>query len=352
MHHHPHHHPHADDHQHPHPAITLDRRALLRYGAVGLGAALLAACGSSGSAATQTTVESDASTTDGADQSTGTTDATVAASDDVLAGFDAFADSVKTFTSGDVWLVESNGIPAHQMMVGITSWQQQVPIAQPYAGNNAWQIPRVPELADTPVSARTGLFRGAIALAVNGVPIFNALNNRGDAFLVGELDDFGGHCGRADDYHYHVAPLHLEDIVGTGIPIAYALDGFAIYGSVEPDGSPLGELDDYNGHTGADGVYHYHGTTTYPYINGGLVGVVDVSDQVEPQPTTTAFRPAGDPLAGAVITGFEDLGDGSYRLEYTIGGSTGSVGYTVADATVSFEFTSPTGEVSTETYTR
>lgn len=44
------------------------------------------------------------------------------------------------------------------------------------------------ELTEEPVSARTGLFRGAIAIAVSGVPIFNALNNRGDdAFLVGEL---------------------------------------------------------------------------------------------------------------------------------------------------------------------
>ena len=99
-------------------------------------------------------------------------------------------------------------------------------------------------------------------------------------------------------------------------------------------------------------MYHYHGTTTYPYINGGLVGVVEVSDQVEPQPTTPPFRPAGDPLTGATITGFEDLGGGSYRLEFDVDGSIGSIDYTVADASVSFEFTSPTGEVTTETYTR
>ncbi len=180
-----------------------------------------------------------------------------------------------------------------------------------------------------------------------------AQQDRGDdAFLVGELDDFGGHCGRADDYHYHAAPLHLEEAVGSGNPIAYALDGFAIYGSVEPDGSPLGELDEYNGHIGSDGVYHYHGTTTYPYINGGLVGVVQADDQVEPQPVTPAFRPAGDPLPGATITGFEDNGDGSYRLEYTIDDAVGSVDYTVTDTTVRFVFTSPAGDVTTETYTR
>lgn len=301
-------------------------------------------------AATTTTGTTDTTATTGAADAGTVAEATPA---DVLAGFDAFADSVNAFTSGDVWMVECNGIPMHQMMVGITNWQQQVPVAQNYSGANAWQFPVTPRLAAEPVSARTGLFRGAIAIAVNGIPIFNALNNRGDdAFLVGELDEFGGHCGRADDYHYHAAPLHLEALVGPSNPIAYALDGFAIHGSTEPDGSPLEPLDEYNGHTGSDGVYHYHGTTTYPYINGGLVGVVDVSDQVEPQPTTAAFRPAGDPLPGAIITGFDDLGDGSYHLEYTVDGAVGAVDYTVTDSTVTFEFTSPTGEVTTETYTR
>ena len=59
------------------------------------------------------------------------------------------------------------------------------------------------------------------------MPIFNPLNNRGDdAYLFGELDNFGGHCGRADDYHYHLAPVHLEKTIGKGLPIAYALDGY------------------------------------------------------------------------------------------------------------------------------
>ena len=99
-------------------------------------------------------------------------------------------------------------------------------------------------------------------------------------------------------------------------------------------------------------MYHYHGTTTYPYINGGLVGVVSVSDQVDPQPETPPFRPAGDPLPGATITGFDDFGDGSYRLEYTHDGEVGSVAYVVPDTSVAFKSTSPSGEVTTETYSR
>ena len=79
---------------------------------------------------------------------------------------------------------------------------------------------------------------------------------------------------------------------------------------------------------------------------------MSVSDQVDPQPATPSFRPAGEPLAGATITAFDDFGDGSYRLEYTLDGQVGSVNYTVTDTTVAFEFTSPTGEITTETYTR
>ncbi len=131
------------------------------------------------------------------------------------APFDAYAPKVRTRWDDKYLYVESTGIPDHALMSGIRTWQQQVPIPQPYFGENAWSIPLNPVLAAQPVSARTALFTGAIALAANGVPIFNALNNRGvDSFSIGELDEFGGHCGRADDYHYHAAPLHIQAKVG------------------------------------------------------------------------------------------------------------------------------------------
>ena len=44
-----------------------------------------------------------------------------------------------------------------------------------------------PHLKLDPASAKNRFLRGAIALAVNGVPIFNPLNNRGDdAYLAGD----------------------------------------------------------------------------------------------------------------------------------------------------------------------
>ena len=339
---HPHH-----EHGHIHlPSSMVTRRSVLRIGGIGIGAALLTACSKTQENA-QTTSLTDAPTT-----STTTTDTTVAIS--TLAGFEYFADSVKVVNNGALWLVESNGLPAHNMMVGITSWQQQVPTSQSYIGSNAWQIPVSPMVAETPISAKTQLYRGAIALAVNGVPIFNALNNRGDdAYLVGELDEWGGHAGRADDYHYHIAPLHLQEVVGTASPIAYALDGYAIYGETEPDGSTIGELDEFNGHEMPDGSYHYHGTRTYPYINGGLRGVVNVAeDQVDPQPISRPFRESLEPMVGATITSFETPTTGSYKLGYTINAMTGEVAYTVTDSVVAFTFTSIDGSVTTETYAR
>lgn len=97
--------PHDVGHPHDHPT-GFDRRTLLKMAGAGLGGILLASCGSDVRTST-------------------TTSNTTIVDSGTLAGFDAFADTVKAFTQGDMWMVESNGMPAHNMMVGITSWQQQ-----------------------------------------------------------------------------------------------------------------------------------------------------------------------------------------------------------------------------------
>jgi hypothetical protein len=240
------------------------------------------------------------------------------------------------------------------MMVGIKSWQQQIPTVQPYSGANAWSIPIKPVLAANPMSAKTHFLRGAIAIAVNGVPIFNALNNRGDdALLAGELDDWGGHCGRADDYHYHVAPMHLQSIVGKKAPIAYALDGFPIYGETEVDGKKVSGLDEFNGHFDSKKNYHYHGTKTYPYINGGFKGEVkEIEGQVDPQSLTKAFRPAGAPLRGAVITGLTRIDSNSFDLKYQLSGIESHIKYTATLSNVDIEFIDSSGTTRKESYVR
>ena len=288
-----------------------------------------------------------------------------------------FAPSVKTHWDSQWLYIESDGLPHapldFTMMVGITAWQQQVPLPQNYNGANSWQIPLKSTLADKPISGRTQLRRGAIALAANGIPIFNALNNRGvDSFSIGELDEFGGHCGRGDDYHYHAAPLAIQKVVGPKSPIAFALDGFAIYGLYDPkakagalESCPLGStdaLDELNGHFCAVPVgqgidngtrsYHYHASKTYPYINGGMRGNVKMQgDEIVPQAHAQPLRQDTTPLRGAKITGFKQTAPKAWKLTYEVGGKPGFVEYSVdASGKVIFNFTSVDGEKSTETY--
>lgn len=87
------------------------------------------------------------------------------------AGFTHFADRVQTHTDEQFIYIESNGMANHPMMIGIRNWQQQVPIPQNYTQQNAWRVPLDPQPAATPISTATALYSGAIAIAVNGVPI-------------------------------------------------------------------------------------------------------------------------------------------------------------------------------------
>ena len=263
--------------------------------------------------------------------------------------FIAFKPNVATWWNSTYFFVESTGIPTtHSMMTGITGWQQQVPIPQCYKGSNAWSIPLNPTIATTPVPVNSIHFiRGALALAVNGIPIFNPYTNTGvDAFLDGQLDKWGGHCGRADDYHYHTAPLHLYDKQAKTLPIAYALDGFAVYGTLEPDGKAMTTLDANHGHY-YNGVYHYHGTANAPYMVGNMVGKVteDATYQIIPQATAKSPRPATNPLKDAVITGLEaNATNTGYTLTYTIGTAVYKVAYSWNTSGVyTFNFINPSG---------
>lgn len=270
-------------------------------------------------------------------------------------------ENVTTRHDNKYFYIESNGIPTHEMMTGITSWQQQVPIDHDYSGDNSWAIPLRPELADKPLSTQKNFMKGAIAIGVNGIPIFNPLNNRGeDALAFGELDNWGGHSGRADDYHYHIAPTHLQSQVGEGKPIAYALDGFPVYGPV--DGVPRGELDEYLGKFAEDGSYEYHAVSEFPYLIAGLRGKVDINprtkapeNEIAPQAHTRGVRPDLQPLGGAEITGFKIISPRQYSLSYTQNGNPYQLNYSWGEGESSknytFEFVGPNG-TRTETYRR
>lgn len=276
--------------------------------------------------------------------------------------FQPFKPNVRFYWDSAYFYEESDSMPdpvqMPNIMVGITSWQQQLPIPAAYFASlnnpennaaglgygqpNIWRIPLVPVPAASPISLSGGNFqRGAIALAANGIPIFNPRNNTG-AFsqAIGELDIYGGHCGRADDYHYHIAPVHLQSILGVSKPVAWALDGYPIYGYTEPDGSARLALDSDGGHTHGTWGYHYHAIGSdatgpqNPYLMNAFHGtVVNYGGQVDPQPAVTSVEPDGLPLAGARIVASSRPTANSFSMTYTYNNVSYVFGWTLNRAT-------------------
>lgn len=264
-------------------------------------------------------------------------------------------DKVNTRHDDQYFYIESDGLPNHEMMTGITNWQQQVPIPHDYSGKNSWAIPLRPQLVAHPLSTKENFMKGAIAIAANGIPIFNPLNNRGeDANAIGELDRWGGHCGRADDYHYHLAPTHLQSQVGEGKPIAYALDGFPVFGETTKS------LDENLGRFNVDSSYQYHAVKEYPYLIAAMRGKVEINpgtrapeNEISPQAKTKGVRPALRPLRGAAITDFKKIQSNQHQLTYTLENQIYSIYYGWDDSgQYNFEFINPDGTSSKSNFQR
>lgn len=264
-------------------------------------------------------------------------------------------DKVTTRYDNKYFYIESDGIPEHEMMTGITNWQQQVPINHDYSGSNAWAIPLQPELAENTLSTKDNFMKGAIAIAANGIPIFNPLNNRGeDANVIGELDKWGGHCGRADDYHYHLPPTHLQSKVGNGKPIAYALDGFPVYGETKE------QLDESLGRFTSDSTYQYHAVKEYPYLIASMKGKVEINprtqapeNEIMPQAKTKGVRPDLRPLRGAEIIDFMNPELNQYSLKYKVESSIYTINYGWDNnGKYNYEFINPDGTTTNLTYKR
>ncbi|MEP4535394.1 MAG: YHYH protein [Cyclobacteriaceae bacterium] len=137
--------------------------------------------------------------------------------------------------------------------------------------NVVMTIPRFPEVASNHESP--GL--GAMGVAINSVVFFNQQAAPGDDIFEEEntFDQYEGHPA-GDQYHYHIEPIWITELKGSDAFLGFLLDGFPVYGPME-DGKEItnADLDDYHGHISAtkefpNGVYHYHITTEYPWING------------------------------------------------------------------------------------
>ncbi len=193
------------------------------------------------------------------------------------------ASAVTIIVDGTTVVLKSNAVPDHKSPYwGTTHAMYEAPHSGMIANPNlivsqslTLRVPGSPAIA----SASSDTPMGPIGMAINGVPLFNQYA-AGRSPLSGEIisfDRYNGHPQQSGQYHYHLEPLWLTAGNGASSLIGVLLDGFPVYGPKDPDGSTPSNLDSCNGHTRATadvpaGIYHYHATTTVPYLSGCYKG--------------------------------------------------------------------------------
>ena len=256
--------------------------------------------------------------------------------------------------------VSSNGLATHATMDGITASNLQVPLAQNFYGASGWKIPLSPAIAATTTTA----VDGPIGVAINGVPIFNpckqggcaANQGGGDTKVLGELDVCNGHAGRADDYHYHAAPTCLMAGQAASYwdthPLGWALDGFAIYGYRNADGSVAARDGVCGGNTAAvsngPAGYSYHVTDGSPYVLSCFRGTPSPDLAGQGGKYTPIRQPPVTPFPVSSMTLTPDESDGYRVLQFSAARSfvsteTGTDSYANAAGSYRIRFKPVTG---------
>ena len=228
-------------------------------------------------------------------------------------------------SAADYAHISSTGLPGHTMMNGIAATNLQVPVAQDFKGSNAWRIPLSPAIAPS----TTSVVDGPVGIAVNGVPIFNPCKQggcqSGDTKVLGELDICNGHAGRADDYHYHAAPVCLMADQPLSYwdthPVGWALDGFAIFGYGDTN-DRIASRDDICGGTtkptpNAPAGYAYHVTEISPYVLSCLRGTPSPDLAGQSAKYSPMRQPPVKPFPVSDMTLSMDQADGYQVLEFT-----------------------------------
>jgi hypothetical protein len=281
-----------------------------------------------------------------------------------------FSESVTVTCSETDALIASDTYPDHELMTGITGTNEQVPVPADYAA----PILLSPELGDTPLTRDA-----ALGVAVNGVPIYDYTGGgemteadlthhqaRHDTLQTGQLDVCGGHAGRGDDYHYHVAPTCMIDAMNNADEnpiIGWAFDGFPIYGNENPDGSVITSdtLDLCNGQPDETFGYRYHTSDDAPYIVQCLMGVVADFDQLPRVRPLEAAQgggavPGRPPQGGVEDLVFTQHAEGERSMDYTYLGDDYYIRYVPSDTPGCYVYTTQTvtngGETHTGTYCR
>lgn len=181
--------------------------------------------------------------------------------------------NVKVTATETRWIVESDGIPNHPT----AKYPNRDNPNRIEKQNYKFYIPRKPKKAEKPTKTPMG----PIGIAINGIPIYNQFNAKGDDAV--KLEVFDSCCGHPDPggrYHYHKFPVCVKspfkaDESGHSPLFAFAFDGFAVYGPEESKGKTPADLDECNGHSDAVRGYHYHATKEEPYLIGKYRGTPD-----------------------------------------------------------------------------
>lgn len=139
-------------------------------------------------------------------------------------------------------------------------------------------LPTNPETA----AASSCVPMGMIGVALNGVAIYNALDDGGRDAVAHEVQDLcNGHPQVRGQYHYHGPSACLPNQSSNETLIGYAMDGFGIYSMYDARGHELtdADLDECHGRASEvlwDGarvnIYHYVLTREYPYTVGCFRG--------------------------------------------------------------------------------
>lgn len=121
----------------------------------------------------------------------------------------------------------------------------------------------------TPISASSSspISQEGVGISLNGVKLEAAapVNDILRAHTIAAFDDCVGHVNPIIGYHYHGAnhgdgscpAIDFESDGHAGM-IGYALDGYAIYGMLDKNGSEAKDLDSCRGHSDDIRGYHYH----------------------------------------------------------------------------------------------
>lgn len=267
-----------------------------------------------------------------------------------------FSDNVAVTCDDTHATLTSDTYPDHDLMTGIVATNEQVPVPADYSA---------PILLE-PVFTGAPLTRdAALGVAVNGVPIYDYTGGgemsqadlahhqtRHDTLQTGQLDICGGHAGRGDDYHYHVAPtcmIEQMENAGPGAIIGWAFDGYPIYGDTNPDGTAIAEgvLGVCNGQPDDTFGYRYHTSPDAPYIVQCLMGAVadfDRLPRVRPLEAVagSGAEPGRPPRGGVEDLVFTQNPDGSRSMDYTYQGEAYFIRYTPSETLGCFDYTTRT----------